>query len=185
MRRVFSFLEDVVNRTQKEEFVEKLRADLADAKSVILTSYQGIEVNVVNELRSTFRESNVEYHIVKNTLAKLAIKGTDMEIMSDHLKGPVAIAYSHEDAVSPAKVIKDFAKDHEGKFEVRGAYLDGEMLDQAGVQRLADLPTREELQTQMVLLLQAGPTQLLRTLSAGPLSLLRVFEAKRMAEEAA
>ena len=176
-------MEDVVNRTQKEEFVEKLRADLANAKSVILTSYQGIEVNVVNELRSTFRENNVEYHVVKNTLAKLAIKDTDMEIMSDHLKGPVAIAYSHEDAVSPAKVIKDFAKEHKDKFFVKGAYLDGEMLDEAGVQRLADLPTKEELQVQLLLLFQAGPTQMLRTLSAGPQSLLMVFEAKRQKEE--
>lgn len=176
-------MEDVVNRTQKEEFVEQLRADLAGAKSVILTSYQGIEVNVVNELRAKFRDNDVEYHVVKNTLAKLAISGTEMEVMSDHLSGPVAIAYSREDAVSPAKIIKDFAKDHKDKFLVKGAFLDGEMLDEAGVQRLADLPTKEELQVQLILLLQAGPTQLLRTLSAGPQSLLMVFEAKRQKEE--
>jgi large subunit ribosomal protein L10 len=172
-----------VNRTQKEEFVEKLRADLESAKSVILTSYQGIDVNTVNELRATFRENDVEYHVVKNTLAKLAVKGTDKEIMSDHFKGPVAIAYSSEDAVSPAKVIKDFAKDHEGKFFIRGAFLDGEMIDEDGVRSLADLPTKEDLLVQLLMLFQAGPTQLLRTLSAGPQSLLMVMEAKRQAEE--
>jgi large subunit ribosomal protein L10 len=176
-------LENVVNRTEKAEFVEHLREQLASAKSVILTSYQGIEVNVVNELRAKFRAEGVEYHIVKNTLAKLAIKDTDLEIMSDHLKGPVALAFSAEDAISPAKLIKDFAKDHEGKFFVKGAYLDGEMLDEAGVKQLAELPTKDELRVQLLLLMQAGPTQLLRTFSAGPQAMLMVFEAKRIKEE--
>ena len=173
-----------MNRTEKAEFVEKLRSDLANAKSVILTSYQGIDVNTINELRSKFRANDVEYHIVKNTLTKLAIKGTDMEPLSGHFTGPVALAYSYEDAISPAKVIKDFAKDNEGKFTVRGGFLDGQVLDEAGVKSLAEMPTKDELRTQFVLLLQAGPTQFVRTLNAGPLELLRVFEAKRMKEAA-
>lgn len=162
--------------------VAKLREDLEAAKSVILTSYQGIPVNTINELRSEFRANGVEYHTVKNTLARLALAGTDKEPIIELLNGPIAMAYSAEDAISPAKVIKEFNKDND-KFEVRGGILEGEVLDVAGVQRLADLPTKDELRTQLVLLLQAGPTQLLRTLSAGPLELLRVFEAKRMAEE--
>lgn len=160
-----------------------LREQLSTAKSVVLTSYQGIEVNTINELRAKFRQEGVEYHIVKNTLAKLAIKDTDMEVMSAHLKGPVAIAYSTEDAITPAKIVKDFAKDHEGKFDIRGAYLDGEMLDEAGVRRLAELPTKDELRVQLLLAMTAGPTQLIRTLSAGPQALLMVFQAKKMKEE--
>jgi large subunit ribosomal protein L10 len=174
---------DDVNRTEKAEFVEQLREQLSTAKSVILTSYQGLEVNVINDLRAKFRAEGVEYHIIKNTLAKLAIKGTDMEVMSEHLTGPVAIAYSAEDAISPAKVIKDFAKAHEAKFTVKGAYLDGQMIDEAGVKRLADLPTKDELRVQFLLTLNAGPIGLLRTLSAGPQALLMVFEAKRIKEE--
>lgn len=172
-----------MNRTEKADFVEKLRSELAEAKSVILTSYQGIDVNTINELRAKFRQNNVEYHIVKNTLTKLAIKGTEMEVIANELTGPVAIAYSREDAISPAKVIKDFAKEHEGKFVVRSGYLDGKLLDQTGVKALADMPTKDELRVQLLLLMQAGPTQFLRTLSAGPQSLLMVFEAKRMKEE--
>jgi len=172
-----------VNRTEKADFVEKLRSELASAKSVILTSYQGIDVNTINELRAKFRENNVEYHIVKNTLTKLAIKDTDMEVLADQFSGPVAIAYSHDDAISPAKVIKDFAKEHENKFVVRSGYLDGKVLDEAAVKRLAEMPTKDELRVQLLLLFAAGPTQFLRTLSAGPQSLLLVFEAKRQKEE--
>jgi large subunit ribosomal protein L10 len=173
-----------VNRTEKEQFVEDLRDQLSSAKSVILTSYQGIEVNVMNDLRADFRKAGVEYHTIKNTLAKLAIKGTDMEVMSEYLTGPVAIAFSREDAISPAKVIKDFAKGHEDKFQVKGAYLDGEMLDANSVKALADLPSKDELRVQLLLTMTAGPTQLLRTLSAGPQALLMVFEAKKLKEEA-
>ncbi len=174
-----------MNRTEKEEFVENLRNQLAGAKSVILTSYQGIDVNTINQLRAKFREENVEYHVIKNTLMRLAIKGTEMEVLTDELSGPVAIAYSTEDAVSPAKIIKDFAKDHQDKFTLKSGYLDGELLDMDAVKRLAEMPTKDELRVQFLLTLNAGPIQLLRTLSAGPQSLLMVFEAKRMKEEEA
>lgn len=172
-----------MNRTEKADFVEQLRGQLATAKSVILTSYAGLEVNTVNELRAKFRAEGVEYHIIKNTLARIAIQGTPMEVMSEHLTGPIAIAYSAQDAITPAKVLKDFAKQHEAKFTVKGAYLDGQMLDASGVKQLADLPTKDELRVQFLLTLKAGPTSLVRTLAAGPQALLMVFEAKRMKEE--
>jgi large subunit ribosomal protein L10 len=162
--------------------VAKLREDLQNAKSVILTSYQGIPVNTINELRAKFRAADVEYHTVKNTLARLAIAGTDKEPIGEFLSGPIAMAYSQEDAISPAKVVKEFNKEND-KFEVRGGILEGELLDEAGVTRLAELPTKDELRVTVLRLFAAGPTQLLRTLSAGPQELLRVFEAKRMAEE--
>jgi large subunit ribosomal protein L10 len=172
-----------MNRTQKAEVVDQLREQLQSAKSVVLTSYQGIEVNIMNDLRAQFRKEGVEYHVVKNTLVRRAIADTPMEVMAEHFKGPVAIAYSTEDAITPAKLIKDFAKDHKEKFVVKGAFLDGEMLDQAGVQQLADRPSKDELRVQFLLTLQAGPTQFIRTLSAGPQALLMVFQAKQMAEE--
>ena len=109
-----------MNRTQKEAFVEELRGEFEAAKSVILTSYQNLEVNTINELRAKFRQENVEYHIVKNTLARLAAKGTDKEALIDMFSGPIAIAYSREDAVSPAKIVDDFAKENKEKFVVRG-----------------------------------------------------------------
>ena len=172
-----------MNRTQKEAFVEHLRGELEAAKSVILTSYQQLDVNTVNDFRAKFRAENVEYHIVKNTLARLAAQGTDKEAIIDMFTGPTAIAYSKEDAVSPAKIVDDFAKDHSEKFEVRGGILDGEILDAAAVKRLADMPTKDELRVMLLQVFNAGPIQLLRTLSAGPQEFVQLLEAKRMKEE--
>lgn len=174
-----------MNRTQKEAFVDHLRGELESAKSVILTSYQKLEVNTINDLRAKFRESNVEYHIVKNTLARLAAKGTDKEALIEFFSGPTAIAYSKDDAVSPAKIVDEFAKENKEKFEIRGGILDGEILDQAAVKRLADMPSKDELRVMLLQTFNAGPIQLLRTFSAGPQEFVQVLEAKRMKEEAA
>jgi large subunit ribosomal protein L10 len=174
-----------MNRTEKEAFVEELRGEFEAAKSVILTSYQNLEVNTINELRAKFRQENVEYHIVKNTLARLAAKGTDKEALIDMFSGPIAIAYSREDAVSPAKIVDDFAKENKEKFVVRGGILEGELLDEAGVKRLADMPTKDELRVMLLQTMTAGPIQLLRTLSAGPQEFVMLLEAKRQKDEEA
>lgn len=166
-----------MNRTEKEQFVADLRADLLEAKSVILASHVGIEVNDVNRLRSEFRKKGVTYRVVKNTLARLAIRDTEMEALTTHFIGPIAIAYSKEDAVAPAKVMKDFAKE-ESKFEMRAGYLDGDVFDVAGVKRLADMPSKEELQGKFLGLLQAVPSKFVRTLNAAPQKFLMVLSAK-------
>ncbi|RAL23862.1 50S ribosomal protein L10 [Lujinxingia litoralis] len=167
-----------MNRAEKEQEVASIRSGLEQAKSVILASHVGMDVNTVNELRSKFRAEGVQYRVVKNTLAKLAIAGTDMEVISDLFKGPVAIAYSEEDAVSPARVIKDFAKDHNA-YEVRGGYLDGQALDVDGVKRLADMPTKDELRAKVLSLFTAVPTKFVRTLNAAPTSFLQVLTARK------
>jgi large subunit ribosomal protein L10 len=173
-----------VNRAEKEQAVELIRSDLAQAKSVILASHVGIDVNTVNELRSKFRASGVEYHIVKNTLAKIAIKGTDMEVMTEMFKGPTAIAYSFEDAISPAKTIKDFAKTNP-KFEVRGGYLDGQVISVDEVNRLAEMPTKDELRSMVLSVFKAVPTKFVRTLNAAPISFMNVLTARKQELEKA
>lgn len=173
-----------MNRAEKEQVVEQLRADLAQAKSVILTSHAGIPVNTVNELRSSFRKEGVHYHVVKNTLLKIAIKDTDAEVLSDWLKGPTAMAYSFDDAISPARVVKDFAKSND-KFEVRGGVLDGTLIDASGVDRLAEMPTKDELRAKVLSLFQAVPTKFVRTLNAAPSQMLNVLTARKQELEKA
>ncbi len=173
-----------MNRTQKEAFVEHLRGELDSAQSVILTSYQNLEVNTINELRSEFRKNNVEFHIVKNTLTKLAIAGSDKEGIAALLSGPTAIAYSKDDAVAPAKIVSDFAKKNKEKFEVKGGFIEGEVLDVAGVSSLANLPSKDELRVMILRLFNAGPIELLRTLSAGPQEFVMLLEAKKQKDEA-
>ncbi len=167
-----------MNRTEKEQAIEEIRQDLAQAKSVILASHMGIDVNTVNLLRKQFRDSGVKYRVVKNTLAKIAIQGTDMEIISDMFVGATAIAYSFDDAVSPAKVVKDFAKGRD-KFVVRGGYLSGQRLGEADVIRLAEMPSRDELRSQVLGLMQAVPTKFLRTVNAAPSQFLSVLSARQ------
>ena len=173
-----------MNRTQKEAFVEHIRGELDLAQSVILTSYQNLEVNTINELRSEFRKNNVEFHIVKNTLTKLAVAGTDKEGISSLLSGPTAIAYSKEDAVAPAKIVNEFAKKNKEKFEVKGGFIDGDVLDVAGVASLANLPSKDELRVMILRLFNAGPIELLRTFSAGPQEFAMLLEAKKQKDEA-
>lgn len=165
-------------RSRKHEMVEHFRTEFAAAKSLILTSYQGIDVNTINELRAEFRKNGVEFHVVKNTLARLAIKGTDIEEITDLFSGPVAVAYSHEDAVSPATVIRKFAKDNK-KFEVRGGWLDGTRLDEAAINKLADMPTKPELQAKVLMLFNAVPTKFVRTLNAAPQQFVQVLNARK------
>ncbi len=166
-----------MNRTEKEQFVEQLRSDLAEAKSVILASHVGMDANTVSDMRSKYRAEDVQYRVVKNTLAKLAIAGTDMEVISDLFRGPIAIAYSFEDAVSPARVARDFAKDHD-EYQLRGGYLEGQVYDIDGVKSLADMPTKDELHAKFLGVLNAVPTKFVRTLNAVPQKFVRVLQAK-------
>lgn len=166
-----------MNRTEKEQFVADLRAELLEAKSVILACHQGIEVNQINELRSEFRKQGVTYRVVKNTLARIAVKGTEMEDLASHFVGPTAVAYSTEDAVAPAKVMKAFAKTAEA-YEMRAGYMDGTVFDETGVKKLADMPSKEELRAKFLGLLQAVPSKFLRTLNAAPQQFLMVLKAK-------
>jgi large subunit ribosomal protein L10 len=167
-----------VNRTQKEEFVESLRQDLEGARSVILTNHTGIDVNTVNELRSEFRAQGVTYRVVKNTLARLAIDGTEFEPIYEALRGPVAFAFSHEDAVSPAKIIKEFAEENEN-FTVKGGFLDGEMLDVAQVMQLAEMPTKDELRSKLLSVFLGVPTKFVRTLNAAPQKFVMLLKARQ------
>lgn len=166
-----------MKRAQKEEIVASIRSDLQDAKSVILCNHTGIDVNTVNELRAEFRANDVSYRVVKNTLAKIAISDTEVDEISQLFKGPTAIAYSQEDAVSPARVIKDFAEEHE-EYEVRGGYLDGSQLDEEDVFELAEMPTKDEMRAKFLNLMETVPSKFLRTLKAAQNDFVQVLKAR-------
>lgn len=168
-----------MNKTEKQEMVDTLRAGLADAKSVIVTSHVGMGVNTVNQLRGEFRKAGVSYHTVKNTLVRLALAGTEMEALGEYLTGPSAIAWSTEDAPTPAKIIREFVKTND-KLIVKGGYLQGAgAIDKAGVNMLADMLSREELLAKLLGVFQAVPTKFVRTLNAVPQNLVMVLQARK------
>lgn len=131
-------------RPEKEALVQEIAEKLSSSKSVVVTDYKGLDVAKITELRKKLREAGVEYRVIKNTLARIAAKNAEMEDLNELFVGPTAIAFGIEDAVAPAKVLVDFAKEHE-ELEIKGGALDGALIDAAKVKALAEIPPREVL----------------------------------------
>lgn len=169
---------------QKVAVVERITSDLKSATSLVLSDFSGINVEEISELRKRCRESGVTFRVVKNTLVSRAVEGTDMEGLAAHFAGPTAVAYS-DDMVMPAKVLKGFSKEF-GKLEIKAGFVDGQVIDQNGVQTLADLPGREQLLGMVATGFQAPITRLARTMAAGLAGLVTALDqlAKKKAEAA-
>lgn len=170
--------ENTVKREKKEKIVEQLESDLPRARSIVMTNPMGIDVNTINGLRSKFRSEDVHYQVVKNTLAQIAVEDTELEELGEHFKGPTALAYSFDDAVAPAKIIKEFAEEHE-KFSIKGGFLAGEIKDKESILELAEMPTKDELRSKLLNAMQAVPTQFVRVLQAGQQDFLNVLNARK------
>jgi len=128
----------------KKAVVAEIKEKLVAAKSVVLIDYRGLTVAEVTELRNQCRKAGVEYAVLKNTMVNLAAKEAGIEGLEGYLKGPTAVAFGMEDAVAPAKVLTEFIKKTK-KTEVKCGLLDGQILDAAGVEALAAIPSREVL----------------------------------------
>lgn len=132
------------NLDRKKAIVEEIKEKFEKSQSAVVVDYRGLTVEEVTELRNKFREANVEYKVYKNNLVKIAIKDTDFEGLSADLTGPNAIAFGIEDAVAPAKIIKEFAKTHE-KLELKSGVVEKVYYDNAKIMEIANLPSKEEL----------------------------------------
>lgn len=137
------------NFENKKVVVEEIREKFSNAKSAILVDYRGLTVGEATELRANFREAGVEYKVYKNNLVKLAIKDSSFEGLTVDLKGPSAIAFGYEDPVTPAKVVKDFSKDHKN-LELKAGVVEGTYYDTAKIIEIADIPSREVLLQRLV-----------------------------------
>lgn len=171
-----------MNRTEKANEISKLKQRFEKAKAMIFADYRGLTVAEVTELRQKLRAQQSTMKVVKNRLAKLAFKDLKVEGMDPHLKGPTAIASSNEDAVVPAKILVDFAKDHE-KLQLRAGYMEGVVLDVKAIMALAKLPSREVLLSKMLGSLQAPATRLVNVLAAVPRGLVTALAAIRDSKE--
>jgi large subunit ribosomal protein L10 len=167
-----------LNRTEKEEVISQLHEKMARAKAAILAEPKGLDVATVTELRRKCRDANVEYKIVKNTLAQRAAKGTPIEPLADRFVGPTALIMSYNDVIAPAKVISDFAKDREN-FAIRAAIVDGKVIDAKGVQALAKLPGLKELRAQIARMIAQPATKLVRMIGTPGQQLAQVLNARK------
>lgn len=169
---------------EKKQIVNDLHARLERSAVVIVADYKGLDVTAVTDLRRQLRESQVEFQVVKNTLLTRAAADTDAALMQDEFKGPSAIALSYDDPVAPAKILTNFAKDHE-KLEIRAGVMSGKVLDLAAIKALSNMPSREQLLAQLLSAMNAVPTSLVRVLAAVPLKLVYALQAIKEQKEAA
>ena len=130
----------------KQAYVKELNEKLSSAMAGVVVSYNGISVADDTKLRKELREAGVEYTVVKNTMLRLAVKGTQYEALTECFKGDTAIAISPEDPAAAARILCKFADDDKSKrFTVKGGFCDGQVMDAAGVRSLSTMPNREGL----------------------------------------
>jgi large subunit ribosomal protein L10 len=162
----------------KKSVVAEVAEVAGQAFSAVAAEYRGLTVEQMTTLRRKAREGGVYLRVVKNTLAKRAVKGTEFECISDGLTGPLVLAFSQQDPGGAARVVRDFAKDHE-LLQVRFVSVAGEMLPAGEIDRLASLPTREQALAMLMAVLKAPVEKLVRTLNEVPGKLVRTVAAIR------
>lgn len=163
---------------QKKAVVAEVSAVAAEALSAVAAEYRGLTVEQLTNLRVKARGEGVYLRVVKNTLARRAIEGTEFECMKDGLVGPLILAFSQEDPGSAARVFKDFAKDND-KFVVKLVSVGGVLLGPGELDRLASLPTRDQAISMLMAVMKAPLDKFARTLNEVPGKLVRTVAAIR------
>ena len=166
-----------MKREDKSKVVADLNQRMRQAKVAILTRFVGLNVGKMTQLRRELRKASVEYRIVKNTLLRLAIQGTEKELLGSKIEGPVAVAWSNADPVAPARVLAKFAKDY-AQLQILVAYSDGRLWGPAEIQQWVNLPSLEELRGKILGLIQAPASRLVRLIGTPSTGLARVLKAK-------
>ncbi len=166
---------------QKQATVSEVQTKLAAAQAVIVAEYRGLNVERVTQLRSKARKSGVYLRVLKNTLARRAIKGTPFEKLSEQMVGPLMYGIS-QDPVAGAKVLSEFAKENE-LFVIKAGAMPNAVMSAQEIKALAQLPGREQLLAMLLGTLQAPMTKLVRTLNEVPGKFVRTLAAVRDARE--
>ncbi len=163
-------------RPEKVAQVEAIAAGLSSAQSIVLFDYAGMTVEQMTAFRAKCREEGIECKVVKNRLAKIAADQAEVEVLKEHLKGPLALLMAAESQVAPAKIATEFAKDIEA-LEIRGGVVDGEFLDAAQVASLAKVPSRDELIAKMMGSINSPLTGVCGTVNGVMSALVRAVDA--------
>ena len=172
-----------LNLEQKQAVVAEVAAKLAGAQAVIVAEYRGLDVGRVTQLRAKARKSGLYLRVLKNTLARRAVKGTPFESLSEQMVGPLMYGIA-ADPVAGAKVLSDFARENE-LFVIRGGAMPGSRMSDKDVKALALLPSREQLLAKLAGTLQAPMAKLVRTMNEVPARFARTLAAYRDTKEKA
>ena len=170
-------------RTEKEAVVKEVKEKLERAKSAVLTDYRGLNVAESNQLRKKLREADVEYRVIKNTMARFAVKELGLDDLTPHLEGPTAIAFSYEDPAAAPKILTEFAKTSK-KLTIKVGLIEGKVIDENDVMTLAELPSREVLLSMVLSAMQSPITSWVSVLAAPIRNLGYALDGIRQQKEA-
>ena len=172
-----------LNLKQKKAVVSEVAEQIANANATILAEYRGLSVTQMTGLRTAAKEAGVFVRIVKNTLARRVVAGSQFECLQDHLVGPLALATS-EDPVAVAKVLSEFAKQND-RLQIKVGAMNGAVLNSTEIAALAKLPGRDELLAKLVATMQAPVQKFVSTLKEVPSKWVRTLAAVRDSKQAA
>ena len=163
---------------QKKAVVEEVAEVARSAHSAVAAEYRGLTVTEMTTLRESAKRSGVYLRVVRNTLARRAVEGTDFECIRDRLAGPLVLAFSRDEPGAAARIVRDYAKSND-KLVVSFVAFDGKAMDAPAIDELASLPTREEALARLMSVLLAPATKLARTIAEPHAGLVRVVDAMR------
>ena len=166
-------------KTERNEQLAQIKEEFAAASALYFTGYEGMTVEAITEVRANLRNVGAKYIVVKNTLARIALEGMNVEGISSELKGPIGVVVATTDATAPAKVIKNYNKDNSDKMPFKAGYLDGTVFIGEDVNKLADLASREDLYSMLLSCLQAPITKMAGTLNGILTNFVRTVDAVR------
>lgn len=171
-----------MDRRTKEKVVAELHDKLKETKLAVLTGYVGLNVERMTALRNALRKSGAELHVVKNTLLRIASKDTQLSVLDEYFRGPLALVLNRGDVVEPTKALIDFAKKN-AELEIKAGVLDGKFLSKEQIASLSELPSREVLLGKLLSLLMGVQTSFVRVLYGVPRSFVQVLDAYRVKKQ--
>jgi large subunit ribosomal protein L10 len=164
------------SRETKATDLAALTASLQNSTSAMVVSFKGLTVTKDQEFRNSLREAGAKYEVVKNTLARIAVKGTDFEQASDHFKGVTAIAWTENDPVVLSKAISKFMKDNADVYSFKTGVVDGKLVDLTLLTTIANLPSKEELISKLLFVINAQAQRIVTVINAVPRDLAIVIK---------
>ena len=172
-----------MERAQKEQVLGEIKEAFANVASVVIADYRGIKVPTVTTMRDDFRKAGCYYRVLKNSLVKIAVKGSRMEPLSTLMVGTTAVIWSTDTPQTPAQLALKWAKD-EPKFQIKGGYYEGQLLDLAGVDALAKMPGKAEIRASMLMTFLAAPQGFVAQLASGAQNFVYLLDARKRQLEA-
>ncbi len=167
-----------MDRAAKEQVLGEIKEAFTNVASIVIADYRGITVPVVTAMRAEFRKAGCHYRVLKNSLVKIAVKGSKMEPMTALLAGPTAVIWGNAEPQMPAKIALKWAKD-EPKFVIKGGYFDGSVLDKAGVEALSTMPGKPEIRASMLMTFLAGPQSFVAQIAAPIQNFAYLLDARK------